>query len=196
MPSQTWVAAQNGGAPWQTANGTTLSTAATATISPTTAGTGGDAEIFQFYQGQVFRVTASGIYTMGSTATNATFALFASVTGTAASGGTSLASTGAFALPVSVTNLYWTIDLMAQVRAMAQGTGTATISTSGALRLQTATFAGSANCAVLPMPATAGPTAANVDTTITHTMALVGTLSQVTGSPTITCTRFLIESVN
>jgi hypothetical protein len=192
---QTWVAAQNGGAPWQTANGTTLSTAATATLSPTAAGTGGDPLIYSFAQGQVFRVTAQGIYTMGSTATNGTFQLFASTSGTAASGGTSLASTGAFALPVSVTNLFWRIELLAQVRAMAQGTATATISTHGALFLQTAAFAGSANTAVLPMPATAGPTAANIDTTVTHTMALVGTLSQVTGSPTITCTQFVIESV-
>lgn len=196
MPLQVWESLLNTGAPWQTASGTTLSTAATATISPTSAGTGGDPEIFTWYQGQVLRIRARGIYTMGSTATNATFALFAAASGTAASGGTSLATTGAFALPVSVTNLFWEIEALAQVRAMAQGTATPTLSTHGALVLQTAAFSGAANTAVLPMPATSGPTSANVDTTITHTIALVGTLSQVTGAPTITCTNFLIETVN
>ena len=196
MPLQVWESLLNTGAPWQTASGTTLSTAATATISPTAAGTGGDPEIFTFYQGQALRVRARGVYTNGSTATNGTFALFAATSGTAASGGTALATTGAFALPTSVTNLFWELEALVQVRAMAQGTGTATLYTHGALLLQTATFAAAANIAVLPMPATAGPTAANVDTTITHTLALVGTLSQITGSPVITCTNFLIEAVN
>ena len=188
----------NPAAPWQTASGTTLNTAATATISPEGAGgTGADPQIFSFYQGFAVRVKARGIYTNGSTATNGTFALFASATGTAAASGTSLATTGALALPTSVTNFYWELDALIQCRAMAQGTGTNTLYTHGALRIQLATPSGTTgNEQVWPMPATNGPTIATVDTTITHTVALVGTLSQATGSPAITCTSFLLESLD
>lgn len=196
MAQQTWWAPINGGAPWQTASGTQLSTAATATISPEGAGgTGADPQVFSFYQGLVIGFKARGIYTMGSTATNGTFALYASATGTAASSGTSLATTGAFALPVSVTNLYWFLEGEIQCRQMAQGTGTATLYTHGHMTIQTASYQSTltnSNSQILPVPATNGPTAAQVDTTITHTIALAGTLSQVTGSPTITCTQFLL----
>ena len=134
MAQQQWVAPVNAGAPWQTASGTTLNTAATATLSPEGAGgTGADPQVFSFYQGMVVRIKARGVYTMGSTATNATFALYASASGTAAASGTSLATTGALALPVSVTGLTWRIDAAIQVRAMAQGTGTATLYTHGDL---------------------------------------------------------------
>jgi hypothetical protein len=198
MPYQVWESLLNPGAPWQTASGTALASAATATLSPEGAGgTGADPQIFSFYQGFVVRVKARGIYTNGSTATNATFALYASATGTALSGGTSLATTGALALPTSVTNLLWELEALIQCRAMAQGTSTATLYTHGALRLQLATPSGTTgNEQVWPMPATAGPTAADVDTTITHTVGLVGTLSQATGSPSITCTNFLLEAVD
>ena len=197
MAQQLWVAPVNAGAPWQTASGTTLNTASTATISPAAAGgTGADAQVFSFYQGMVIRVAARGVWTSGSTSTNVTLALFASASGTAASSGTSLATTGAVAWPVSVTGFYWDVEALIQVRQMAQGTSTATLNTHGRAQLQTATFSTpTGNVGILPMPATSGPTAANVDTTITHTIALVGTLSQVTGSPSITCTNFLVEYV-
>jgi hypothetical protein len=197
MPT-TWESLLNTGAPWQTASGTTLNTAATATISPEAAGgTGDDPQIFSFYQGQAFRVRARGIYSSGSTSTNFTLALFANVTGSAASGGTSLATTGAVAWPVSVTNFYWELEALLQVRQMASGTGTSTVYTHGAVEVQTATFSTpTGNTGILPMPATNGPAAATLDTTITHTIALVGTLSQATGSPSITCTSFLVEQLN
>jgi len=195
MAQQAWFAPLNGGTPWQTASGTALSTAATATISPEIAGgTGGDPQVFSFYEGLVIGYKARGVYTVGSTATNGTFALYASVTGTAASGGTSLATTGAFALPTSVTNLYWFLEGEIQCRQMAQGTGTPTLYTHGHMTIQTAAYESTltnSNSQILPMPATNGPTAADVDTTITHTIALVGTLSQATGSPSVTCTQFL-----
>jgi hypothetical protein len=197
MAQQLWVAPVNAGAPWQTASGTALNTAATATISPAAAGgTGADAQVFSFYQGMVIRVSARGIWTSGSTSTNVTLMLYVSASGTAAGSGQQLATTGAVAWPVSVTNFYWGLDALIQVRAMAQGTGTATLNTHGRVELQTATFATpTGNMAILPMPATNGPTAASADTTITHTLALVGTLSQATGSPAITCTNFLAEYV-
>lgn len=197
MP-QYWTSLINPNAPWQTASGTTLSTATTATISPEGAGgTGDDPQQLTWWQGQVIRHTARGVYTMGSTATNATFALYASASGTAASGGTALATTGALALPVSVTGFWWRLKAITQVRAIAQGTSTATLYTHGELLIQTATPSGTTgNVQVWPLPATSGPTAANVDMMIAHTLALVGTLSQVTGSPTITCTEYLAEIVS
>jgi hypothetical protein len=198
MPAQGWESLANTGAPWQTASGTTLATASTATLSPEgTGGTGADPQVYSFYQGQVIRVRARGIYTLGSTATNVTFALYASASGTALSGGTSLATAGAMAAPVSVTGLWWKIDAYIQIRAFAQGTSTATAYTHGEVSIQTAVAAGTtSNVQIWPMPATSGPTAASLDVSLTHTIGLVGTLSQATGSPTVTCTQFMLEQVN
>ncbi len=199
MAQQAWVAPVNNGAPWQTASGTTLNTAATATISPEMAGgTGADPQVFVFSQGMVIRGKAYGVYTCGSTATNLTLALYASASGTAASSGTSLATTGAFAMPVSQTGLFWETEFEIQVRAMAQGTSTATLYTHGRTLIQSAAYESTltnSNHQIVPMPATSGPTAADVDTTITHTIALVGTLSQATGSPAVTCTYFALDYV-
>jgi hypothetical protein len=198
MAQQQWAAPINGGAPWQTASGTQLATAATATISPESAGgTGNDPQQYSFYQGLVIRGKAYGIYTCGSTATNLTLAVYASASGTAASGGTSLATTGAFAMPVSQTNLFWEAEFEIQCRQLAQGTATPTLYTHGRVLIQTAAYESTltnSNHQILPMPATNGPTAADVDTNLTHTIALVGTLSQVTGSPTITCTYFTLDT--
>jgi hypothetical protein len=200
VSSQNWVSLINAGAPWQTASGTALNTAATATISPEGGGgTGADPQVWPFSQGLAIRVQARGVYTCGSTATNLTLALWASISGTAASGGTSLATTGAFAMPVSQTNLYWELEALIQCRVWAQGTGTATLYTHGRMLIQTAAYESTltnSNQQIVPMPATAGPTAADVDTTIAHTIGLVGTLSQATGSPSITCTNFTLESTD
>ena len=205
MPAQVWESLANTGAPWQTASGVVLNTAATATLSPEGAGgTGNDPQIYSFYQGMVIRVAARGIYTCGSTATNLTVALWASQSGTALSGatgtvGASLATTGAFAMPTSQTNLYWDLDAHIQVRAMAQGSSTATLYTHGKMLIQTAAYESTltnSNHQIVPLPATSGPTAADIDTTLTHTIGLVGTLSQTTNSPSITCTQFMLEQIN
>ena len=197
MP-QYWSSLVNPGAPWQTASGTVLNTAATATVSPEGAGgTGDDPQVLTWWQGMVVRIRARGIYTMGSTATNATFALFASATGTAAASGTSLATTGALALPVSVTGFWWRMQADIQCRAIAQGTATASLYTHGELLIQTATPSGTTgNMQVWPMPATSGPTAGNADTTVAHTLGLVATLSQAVGTPSVTCTQFMAEIVS
>jgi hypothetical protein len=199
MP-QYWTSSVNPGAPWQTASGTPLVTAATSTISPEGAGgTGDDPQVFTWWQGMVIRVRARGVYTNGSTATNATFTVAASTVtpGTALSGGANLATTGALALPTSVTGFWWRLQAEIQVRAFAQGTATATMYTHGELFIQTATPSGVlVNMQVWPMPAVSGPTAANVDTTLAHTLGLVGTLSQATGSPSITCTSCVHEIVS
>jgi hypothetical protein len=110
------------------------------------------------------------------------------------SGGTSLATTGALALPVSVTGLWWRLNAFIQCRQIAQGTATNTLWTAGEVEIQTATASGTTgNVQVWPMPAVSGPTIATVDTTVAHTLGLVGALSQTTGAPTVTCTQFAIE---
>ena len=200
MPVQYWESLQNPAAPWQTGSGTTANTAAAVTLNPEGAGGTGDDPLipaYGFYQGLIIRITARGIYTMGSTATNQTFQLFVSAPGTALSGGTSLATTGALALPVSVTNFWWRLNAFIQCRQIAQGTGTNTLWTAGEVEIQTATASGTTgNVQVWPMPATNGPTIATVDTTIAHTLGLVGTLSQTTGAPSVTCTQFTIEMMS
>jgi hypothetical protein len=179
-----------------------LSTAATKTISPQGAGgTGTDPLIasYVFTQGLMIRVTARGIYTVGGTATNGTFAIYTGSAGSGSDGtsGTALATTGALALPTSVTGFWWKLEAFVQVRAIAQGTGTNTLYTHGDLQIQLATPSGTTgNVQVWPLPATSGPTAAAVDTTVAHTLLLGATLSQATGSPTITCTQFLLETCN
>lgn len=194
MAQLVYVSLANPGAPWQTVSGAILSTAATATLSPEGAGgVGDDPQIFSFYQGQVIRVTARGVYTSSATANNATFALYASASAVALASGTSLATTGALPLTTTaLTGSKWKLEAFIQVRAYAQGTGTATVYTDGDVELQTATpTAGVANVTIWPMPSISGPFAASLDTTITHTIGLVGTLSSTNDS--ITCTQFLLE---
>lgn len=198
MP-QYWSSLINPNAPWQTTSGTVLNTAATATINPEGAGgTGDDPQILSWWQGMVIRVRARGVYTSSATATNATFALFVSASGTALSGGTALATSGPLPLVAAASaGLWWRLQAEIQVRAIAQSTATPTLYTHGEVLLQTATpTAGVANMTVWPLPATSGPTAATADTTIAHTLGLVATLSQVTGAPSITCTQITHEIVS
>ena len=192
--TQYWTSLLNPNAPWQTASGTALTAVGPSTISPEgSAGTGADPQNLTWWQGQLIRVRARGVYTNGSTATTATFALWANVTGAALTSGTTLATTGAaVVLATSQTGLWWKLEAEIQCRAIATATAGPTLYTHGELLIQTST-AGA--LAVWPLPATAGPTAASIDTTIAHTLGLVGTMSQVTGSPAITCTSITHEIV-
>jgi hypothetical protein len=197
MP-QYWTSSVNPGAPWQTASGAAVVLTGATTINPEGAGgTGDDPQVYTWWQGMVLRIRARGVYTNGVTATNATFAVQTSLTGTLLSGGAILATTGALALPTSVTGFWWRLQAEVQVRAIASLSGTPTMYTHGELRIQTATASGATgNVQVWPMPATAGPTAANVDTTVAHTLGLTCNLSQVTGSPSVTCTQAVYEIVS
>jgi hypothetical protein len=190
MP-QYWSSLANPNAPWQTASGVALTAVGPSTISPEGAGgTGDDPQILTWWQGQFIRIEAQGVYTNGSTATTATFAVCAAATGAALSTSV-LATTGvAVVLTTSVTGLYWELTARIQCRAIAAGTATATLYTQGRVLIQTSAAGATA---VWPLPAASGPTAANIDTTIAHTLGLVGTMSQVTGGPSITCTAYTAE---
>ncbi len=72
MAQQSWVNLLNGGAPWQTAQGPTLSTAVTATISPQAQTTQdfvlpGQPNGLQWYTGMQLRLRARGVLTTGGT---------------------------------------------------------------------------------------------------------------------------------
>ena len=143
MAQQQWIAPVNAGAPWQTASGTTLSTAATATL---------------YRKARAVLVPtrrcSASIRAWSSASRPAASTPWAPPRPTRRSrcrprrrarrraSGTSLATTGALALPVSVTGLTWRIDAAIQVRAMAQGTGTATLYTHGDFIIQTAVQSG------------------------------------------------------
>lgn len=184
MPKQTWSGLLNDGAPWQTTQGPVLSTAATATISPQ-APTTQDWQMpgQLWYPGAVLEISARGIYTMGSTATNFTFTLLA--------GATTLATTGAFAATVSMTNQPWSLEAI--VRCIAYGSTGNTLETQGEMILS---VTAAASALRVPLPLTNGPTVAAVDTTIAKIMPLQATLSQATGSPTIKCTQYLLKAIN
>jgi len=184
MPKQTWSGLLNDGAPWQTTQGTVLSTAATATISPQAATTQDWQMPGQlWYPGAVLEVLARGIYTMGSTATNFTFTLLA--------GATTLATTGAFAATVTQTNQPWKLEAL--IRCIGYGSSGNTLETQGEVTLSVAATPFTVR---FPLPLTNGPTVAAVDTTIAKIMPLQATLSQVTGSPTIKCTQYLLKAIN
>src|SRR5579859_2762619 len=112
MPNNPWVAPANVNAWSSGAAGTTLSTAATLAISPSSS-TAPDYSLpgGVLYPGMVIRVTASGIWTCGSTATNATFALMYGGTG-----GTTLATSGALAMLVSQTHVSWYLNAIVTCR--------------------------------------------------------------------------------
>src|SRR5258708_23884727 len=77
MAQQSWVNLLNAGSPWQTAQGATLSTAATATISPQAPTTQdfvlpGQPNGLQWYTGMQLRLRARGVLTTGGTTTSLT----------------------------------------------------------------------------------------------------------------------------
>jgi len=184
MPKQTWSGLLNDGAPWQTTQGTQLATAATATISPQ-APTSQDWQMpgQLWYPGAVLEFTARGIYTMGATATNFTFTMLA--------GATTLATTGAFAAPVTQTTQPWVLTGL--IRCIAYGSTGNTLETQGELTLSQVASPWTFR---VPVPLINGPTVAAVDLTVAKIMPLQATLSQVTGSPTIKCTQYLLQAIN
>jgi hypothetical protein len=139
------------------------------------------------YPGMAIRFTANGIFTCGSTATNATFALMWGGTG-----GTVLATTGAIAMLVSSTTLAWELQALLTCRSI--GTS-GTVWTQGFVKGIVASVPQSTSRMDSSVFGT--PAVATVNTTGAVSTALVlnGTLSQVTGAPTITCQQFLVELI-
>jgi hypothetical protein len=187
MPQQNWVAPVNVNDYSSGAAGTTLATAATLAISPSTATTTPDYVLpgGVAYVGMMLEIEAAGIWTCGATATNATFALM--VGGTA---GTVLCTTGALAMLASQTTVSWSLRALVTFRNVGtvgkvwtQGfvTGITAVAPSTVSRMDSGVFG--------------TPAVVTWNTTAAQAIVLNGTLSQVTNSPTITCEQWLIKQV-
>src|SRR5258708_14770356 len=87
MAQQSWVNLLNAGSPWQTAQGTSLTTAATATVSPQAPTTQdfvlpGQPNGLQWYVGMQLRLRARGNMSSGGTTTSLTVFPAIGVSGT------------------------------------------------------------------------------------------------------------------
>jgi hypothetical protein len=196
MPSQGWAQLLNGGAPWQTTQGTALSTATTATISPQAAGSKDFAVATSYlYPGAVFRLNAQGFLTTTTTSTTATIFVAAGVTPT-----TLATPVGITTGTTAVTGIQWELKVICRVTAI--GSTGNTISSQGYLEIGNSGAAVPANPIALtatpgmklPMPNASGETAAVIDTTSAMAVMVRGTLAGA--NATIQCTQFLIESLD
>src|SRR5215467_2212452 len=182
----------NWGAPWQTTQGTALSTATTNTISPQAAGPKDFSVATTYlYVGASFLIVAQGLLTTTATSTTAT------IFPAAGTGPTTLATpVGITTGTTVITGLQWWLWLTCRVTAIAS-TGN-TISSQGYLQTGNSGAAVPANPIaltatpgmVLPMPNASGETAAAVDTSIAMPVVLRGTLAGA--NATIQCTQFQI----
>lgn len=196
MPFQGWAQLLNSGAPWQTTQGTALSTATTATISPQATSAKDYAVATTYlYPGAVLRVTARGFLTTTTTSTTATIFLTAGATPT-----TLATPVGITTGTTAITGIQWLWESISRVTAIASSGNT--ISTQGELKLGNSGAGVPANPIALtvtpgmtlPAPNVSGETAAAVDTTTAMALMLRGTLAGA--NATIQCTQFLIEHLD
>ena len=196
MAQQSWVNLLNAGSPWQTAQGATLSTAATATISPQ-APTNQDFVLpgqpngLQWYTGMQLRLRARGVLTTGGTTTSLTLFPAIGVSGTLA---TTLCTTPAVVLgATTLTALAWYMD--ADITCTALGSTGNTLISDGILSMSDTTANGgalvTANTCTVALPF--ATTAFNTYTAATA-IGLRATLSAAFGS--IICNRFTVEQVS
>lgn len=193
MASQDWVNLLNGGAPWQTAQGTALSTAVTATISPQAAGPQdfilpGQPNGLQWYVGMQLRLRGRGVMASGGTTSSLTVFPALGVSATLAS---ALCTTGAIVLGTgTVTAMAWRME--ADVTCTALGSSGTTLISDGLFQCSDTTGLafGTANTVTTPMPFTS--TSFNTYTTPTA-IGLRATLTAAFGS--IQCNRFTVEQI-
>lgn len=199
MANQSWVNLLNTGAPWQTAQGTALSTASTATISPQAPGPQdfvmpGQANGLQWYQGMSLRVKARGIIGTGGTASNLTVFVAAGVSATLA---TTLSTTAAIALGTgSLTNLRWRLEAQIDVVGL-RTDANPFLATSGELIVGNTSASpaiATANGLVVGLPYTTVNGSTLSPYTAATALGLRATLSAAFGS--IQCDRFLIEQIS
>ena len=197
MAQQTWANLLNAGTPWQTTNGTALtSSASTATISPQ-APTGQDFMLpgqyngLQWYPSMTLRIRAQGTLNAGATTSNLTLFTAIGVSGTL---GTTIGTTGALTLGTTITTaVVWRLNSL--LRVLAIGSTGNTLSYGGEIMFPTAAGAntatlGTANETILAIPETT--TAFNTYTQGTC-MGIRATLSAAFGS--VVCNQFTIEQL-
>jgi hypothetical protein len=196
MPIQSWSGLLNWGTPWQSTQGTALTTATTATISPQAAGTKDfTLPANWWYPGAAVRVLGQGFLTTTTTSTTATIFLAAGATPT-----TLATPVGITTGTTAITGIQWWWETI--IRCTGIGSSGNTLSTQGRLQLGNSGAGVPANPIALtatpgmtlPAPNISGETAAALDTTSAMAIMLRGTLAGA--NATIQCTQFLIESLD
>lgn len=202
MANQSWVSLLNPGSPQASGAGTALSTATTATLSPTTGiGVTSDVALVQaasqpygWYPGLLIRVSAQGFITTTGTQTTATIFLTANK-GNAGTYTTLATTSGLLTGTGSLTGLQWVMD--AVIRCTSVATSGNTVSTQGMLQIipsSAQTIPTASADITLPLPSASGETAAAVDTTQLQGIALRGTLAGA--NATVQLTQWLVEALD
>jgi hypothetical protein len=189
MASQSWVSLLDNSTTFQTASGTALSTATTATISPQAAGS----KDFTlpanfFYPGLTLRITAQGFLTTTGTSTTLTVLLATSTPTTLATSAGIATGTG------TLTGLPW--HLKGFITCTALGSSGNTLLTEAVMFLATTTApaVGTASCTLIGLPNASGTTASAIDTTSAQGICLRATLAGA--NATIQCTNWDIEALD
>lgn len=207
MASQSWVSLVNAGS---VGPGTAVTTATTATLSPCQAGAlSADVAVINaggqplgWYPGMLLRVTAQGILTTTTTSGTVTFFLAHNKANAGSTYTTLVTAAGITTGTTALTGINWTLEALVQCTAVASSGNT--LSTQGKLSLGNTGAALPANPTALsaspppgfylPLPNSAGPTAAAADTT---GLAGVGLrVTQATSACTIQCTQWLVEALD
>jgi hypothetical protein len=165
--------------PATSADGTPNATATLADISPIKA-----IEPDELDLGSAVRITARGEYTCGSTATNALLGIYYG----GAAANKPLANVAAQAMTISQTSVPWWMMYEGEIRA----TGAAgSIKGSGLLFWPSSLTA----LALAAIPATLVARTVAIDTTTRQIVTVAGSVSQVTGAPTIVCYSLIVETL-
>ena len=201
MANQTWVSLLNTASPQASGAGAALSTAATATLSPTTGSTADVAQVqpagqpYGWYAGLNIRWTARGFVTTVSTAGTLTFLLAARV-GNAGSTYVTLATTAAINTPAAAnTGIQWKVEGLSRCTGVA--TSGNTISTQGEISfgaLAAQTILTATAQVWVGLPNASGETAAAVDTTQLQGLSLRCT--QATSTCTVQLTEWVVEALD
>jgi hypothetical protein len=199
VASQSWENLLNGGAPWQTTNGPTITVStALQTITPQAPTTQdfvlpGQYNGLQWYPAMTLKVEARGQVSAGGTTSNWTFSLALGGSGAISSAGTALLTSGAVTSGTTLTSIPWRFEGV--VRVLALGSTGTTLSSHGCLELATAAL-------VAPTLGTAGGSSASMiaETTTAWNTYTAGTAMgmRVIGSAafgTVICNSFLIEQL-
>lgn len=205
MASQQWVSLISG----QAGAGTALTTATTATISPTT-GVGATADVAQvnapgsylgWYAGMLIRVTARGFLTTTTTTTTATFPILVANKVSASAYVTLATPNGITTGTTAVTGIQWKMEALIRCTGIASSGNT--VSTQGeviignsgaAVPANPIALTGTSGIGPLFMPNASGETAAAVDTTQAQFIAARGTLAGA--NATVQLTQWLVETLN
>lgn len=207
MASQSWVSLVNTSAPAVVGAGAALTTATTATLSPTVGTTGADVaqvnaagQPLGWYPGLVLRVFALGFLTTTTTSTTATLFVASRASNTGSTYVTLATANGITTGTTAITGIPWFIELFVQCTAVASSgnnlssMGRLTMGNSGAGLVANPVALTATPGMTLPMPNSAGPTAAAVDTTQSQGISVRGTLAAA--NATLQLSQFVVEALD